>query len=71
MSIKIFCTRIINYGRFLKIDPEAALEKVNRKFISRFEYIESKASKPLNDMSLEEMDALWNEAKRVKKEDNL
>ena len=62
---------LINYGRFLKIDPEAALEKVNRKFISRFEYIESKASKPLNDMSLEEMDALWNEAKRVKKEENL
>ena len=62
---------LINYGRFLKIDPEAALEKVNRKFISRFEYIEAKASKPLNDMSLEEMDALWNEAKRVKKEDNL
>lgn len=62
---------LINYGRFLKIDPEAALEKVNRKFITRFEYIEAKASKPLNDMSLEEMDALWNEAKRVKKEENL
>ncbi|HRI35092.1 MAG TPA: nucleoside triphosphate pyrophosphohydrolase, partial [Saprospiraceae bacterium] len=62
---------LINYGRFLKIDPEAALEKVNRKFISRFEYIEAKAPKPLNDMSLEEMDALWNEAKRVKKEENL
>ena len=62
---------LINYGRFLKIDPEAALEKVNRKFISRFEYIEAKAPKPLNDMSLKEMDALWNEAKRVKKEENL
>ncbi len=54
---------LINYARFKGIDPETALEKVNRKFKSRFEYIEDKAPKPLSDMSLEEMDALWNEAK--------
>ena len=54
---------LINYARFKGIDPETALEKVNRKFKSRFEYIEDKATKPLTDMSLEEMDQLWNEAK--------
>lgn len=54
---------LINYARFLKIDPETALEKVNKKFKNRFEYIEQKASKPLIDMTLGEMDALWNEAK--------
>jgi len=54
---------LINYARFKGIDPETALEKVNRKFKSRFEYIEDKATKPLTDMSLEEMDALWDEAK--------
>lgn len=55
---------LINYARFKKIDPETALEKINKKFKYRFEYIENKADKPLMDMSLEEMDALWNEAKR-------
>lgn len=55
---------LINYARFEGIDPETALEKVNRKFKSRFEYIESKAPKPLIEMNLEEMDALWNEAKK-------
>lgn len=54
---------LINYARFLDIEPETALEKVNRKFKRRFEYIEKKAPKDLNDMSLEEMDDLWNEAK--------
>jgi len=54
---------LINYARFKNIDPETALEKVNRKFKKRFEYIEEKAPKSLDDMSLEEMDALWNEAK--------
>lgn len=54
---------LVNYARFLDIDPEGALEKVNKKFKSRFEYIEHKASKPLKDMSLDEMDHLWNEAK--------
>ncbi len=54
---------LINYARFLKLDPEAALERTNRKFIQRFQYIETHAPRPLQDMSLEEMDALWNEAK--------
>jgi len=54
---------MINYARFTGIDPETALERVNRKFKKRFEYIEAKADRPLTEMSLEEMDALWNEAK--------
>ena len=56
---------LINYARFEGIDPETALEKVNQKFKKRFEYIESHADKRLEDMSLAEMDALWNEAKTV------
>ncbi len=55
---------LVNYARFLDLDPEAALERVNKKFKSRFEYIEDKADKPLQDMTLGEMDALWNEAKQ-------
>lgn len=54
---------LINYARFLKIDPENALERINRKFKTRFEYIESHAIKPLQEMTLEEMDLLWNQAK--------
>ncbi len=54
---------LINYARFKGIDPETALEKVNRKFKKRFEYIEAQATKPLTDMSLDQMDKLWNEAK--------
>lgn len=54
---------LINYARFQNIDPEAALEKVNRKFKKRFEYIEDNAPKQLIDMSLQEMDDLWNVAK--------
>ena len=54
---------LINYARFQDIDPETALERVNQKFKKRFEYIESKAPKSLTKMTLEEMDALWNEAK--------
>ena len=54
---------LINYARFKNIDPETALEKINRKFKYRFEYIEEKAEKSLIEMSLEEMDLLWNEAK--------
>jgi XTP/dITP diphosphohydrolase len=55
---------LVNYARFIGVDPETALERVNRKFKSRFEYIERQAPKPLQDMSLAEMDALWEEAKR-------
>ncbi len=55
---------LVNYARFIGVDPETALERVNRKFKSRFEYIETQAPKPLIEMTLEEMDVLWNEAKR-------
>jgi XTP/dITP diphosphohydrolase len=55
---------LINYARFQNIDPETALEKVNQKFKYRFEYIEAHADKPLEDMTLAEMDALWNKAKK-------
>lgn len=54
---------LINYARFIDVEPETALEKVNRKFKKRFEYIEKHAPKDLNDMTLAEMDALWNKAK--------
>jgi XTP/dITP diphosphohydrolase len=57
---------LVNYARFLKVDPEAALERTNIKFIRRFKFIEEKAStlgKPLTEMTLQEMDAIWNEAK--------
>ncbi len=56
---------LINYARFIKIDPETALERVNIKFKKRFEYIEAHAPKDLNDMTLAEMDLLWEAAKRV------
>ena len=61
-----FIFSIINAGRLYKLNPDTALEKTNRKFISRFNYIEEhsiKMGKPLKDMKLAEMDALWNEAK--------
>lgn len=57
---------LINYARFLDIDPEAALEKTNRKFIHRFQYLEKKANelnKSLKEMSLQEMDEIWEKAK--------
>ena len=56
---------LINYGRFIKVDPETALEKINRKFKIRFEYIEKHAEKSLDEMTLEEMDSLWNKAKVI------
>ncbi|MCB0554650.1 MAG: nucleoside triphosphate pyrophosphohydrolase [Phaeodactylibacter sp.] len=54
---------LVNYARFQGIDPETALERVNQKFKKRFEYIEAKAPKALREMTLAEMDALWEEAK--------
>jgi XTP/dITP diphosphohydrolase len=60
---------MINYARFLNINPEDALERTNKKFIKRFKYLESKAGelgKPLCDMTLAEMDVFWNEAKKLK-----
>ncbi|MFD2908036.1 nucleoside triphosphate pyrophosphohydrolase [Flavobacterium ardleyense] len=59
---------LINYARFLKINPEDALERTNKKFIRRFQYLESKAielGKSLADMTLAEMDVFWEEAKRM------
>jgi XTP/dITP diphosphohydrolase len=61
---------IVNYARFLKVNPEDALEKTNKKFIKRFQYLERKAkahNKSLSDMSLKEMDVFWEEAKRLPK----
>lgn len=55
---------LINYARFEGINPETALERVNRKFKKRFEYIEDHAHVPLAEMTLEEMDDLWNLAKK-------
>jgi len=54
---------LVNYARFIGVEPESALEKINMKFKTRFEYIEENAPKPLKEMTLWEMDALWNEAK--------
>ncbi len=57
---------MINYARFLNINPENALERTNKKFIARFQYLEEKAkehNKDLRDMTLAEMDVFWEEAK--------
>lgn len=56
---------LINYARFEGIDPETALARVNKKFKSRFEFIEKNADRPLSEMTLEEMDVLWDGAKRT------
>ncbi|MDR6301416.1 nucleoside triphosphate pyrophosphohydrolase [Mesonia maritima] len=58
---------MINYARFLGVNPENALERTNKKFISRFQYLEQKSAekqKALKDMTLEEMDVFWEEAKK-------
>ncbi len=58
---------MVNYARFLKVNPENALERTNKKFIKRFQYLEGKAkekNKALKDMTLAEMDVFWNEAKK-------
>ena len=57
---------MINYSRFININPEDALEKTNKKFIKRFQYLETESKKDGKDMttmSLEEMDEYWNKAK--------
>jgi len=66
-----FLFAIINAARLYHLNPDNALERTNQKFISRFNYIEEhsiKVGRPLTEMTLEEMDALWNEAKQ--KENN-
>jgi len=60
---------LINYARFIDINPEEALERTNKKFIKRFQYLETESAKngqKLSDMSLEEMDVYWNMAKKLK-----
>ena len=59
---------LVNYARFLNINPENALEKTNKKFVRRFQYIESKAKeagKSLEEMSIAEMESYWQQAKSV------
>ena len=59
---------VINAARLYKIEPETALERTNRKFIKRFKYLESKAlemNRSLKEMNLEEMEAIWQEAKSI------
>ncbi|WP_298533384.1 nucleoside triphosphate pyrophosphohydrolase [uncultured Algibacter sp.] len=61
---------MVNYARFLGINPENALERTNKKFSKRFQYLEAKAksmNKPLKDMTLAEMDVFWEEAKQLPK----
>lgn len=68
-----FLFSIINAGRLYKINPDTALEKTNKKFIRRFNYIEEhsiKMGKPLKEMTLGEMDKLWNEAKVAEKDND-
>ncbi len=58
---------IINYARFIGVNPENALEKTNKKFINRFQYLEKEATKTgktLSEMSLEEMDKFWEQSKK-------
>ena len=67
-----FLFSFINAARPYKLNPENALERTNQKFISRFGYIEQhsiRAGKPLTEMTLGEMDELWNEAKHKEQED--
>lgn len=68
-----FIFSVINAARLYHLNPDTALEYTNRKFMSRFEYIEDhsiKSGKPLTEMTLQEMDQLWNEAKEKEKESN-
>ncbi|SHN37695.1 nucleoside triphosphate pyrophosphohydrolase [Chitinophaga sp. CF418] len=61
---------LVNYSRFLKVDAENALERTNKKFIRRFQHMEQMAAaqgKTLDEMSLTEMDGLWNEVKKSEK----
>lgn len=58
---------LINYARFIDVNPETALERTNKKFINRFQFIEERAmqqGRSLKDMTLEEMDIFWDEAKK-------
>jgi len=59
---------LINYSRFIDVNPETALERTNKKFIQRFQYIEQevkKQNKDMREMTLKELDKIWNEAKKL------
>jgi len=59
---------LVNYARFINVNPENALERTNKKFSKRFQYLEERAkvqNKPLTEMTLKEMDVFWEEAKRL------
>lgn len=59
---------LINYSRFINVNPETALERTNKKFINRFQFIEKeviKQNKNMKDMTLEELDKIWNQAKKT------
>ena len=63
---------MINYSRFIGVNPEDALERTNKKFIHRFQYLEEKVAeqgKKMADMTLGEMEAIWQEAKTMPKKD--
>lgn len=56
---------LVNYARFANIDPETALRKANNKFTTRFQYIEQHAKPSIAELNLEQMEALWQEAKKT------
>ena len=59
---------LINYARYLKINPESALERTNKKFIKRFKYMEESAinhGKVINELTLDQMEVFWNKAKNI------
>jgi len=61
---------MVNYARFINVNPENALEKTNKKFINRFQYLElaaKKEGKKLTEMSLKEMDVFWDQSKKIYK----
>ncbi len=68
MNLGFLLFSLINYARFIDINPEEALERTNLKFIKRFQYLEqeaAKAGKQLSEMSLAEMDIYWEKAKKL------
>ena len=69
-ELGVFLFSVINAPRLYKLNPDNALEKTNQKFIRRFNYIEQRSremGRPMTEMTLQEMDALWNEAKHQEK----
>ena len=70
MNLVMYCFPWLITLGFLGVNPENALERTNKKFIGRFQYLETKAKelgKSLSDMTLKEMDVFWEEAKQLNK----